>query len=203
MFIGYLLLSDYVYLSRNTDYAGIFRAGAMHNTPVYPETGDMYSLVWLRHCEALVSDDSSFIIELEIAKKFVLDYKAVGKVYDLVACIDVSICDSTEDNILPFEKEFLGYDVSDKHLHSIIFWYGYDRYDQTKSIISTNNLLRILSREYFGSKLNKYKLFSSYEDAKLLIEAESLIIKIHPHLNHLHITDVQDIKIYKLYKVLV
>jgi hypothetical protein len=195
MNIGYLLLSRSVEDYIPTNYEGVFRMGAFRRMPISSKNQKEFE-VWLQSANYL--NDFGFIEDLDIAKSVLIKFQNLGYSYDLVACIDVS----GEDNhdVIKHPSEFLGYDIGDINLYSIIYEYGYAENKFQVNSKQENLILRKLSLDYFSQKLNLRTLFDSYELAKELVEIETIIAKISPNANTLHI---ENFKIFKLYKLLI
>lgn len=202
MLIGYILLNKKTSNDEEV-YLGVFRAGALQDNPISEGTQEFN--IWLEHVSKLSDDEflsDDFLYDLNIAKSFCSRYASVDKFYDVIACVDVSESDYklNDINFKNTQKEFLGYDVTDRSLHSLILWYSYHkkREDNVK-----NRDLTTLSYSYFHPKLNQFGLFDKYIDAIFFAKTELSFANSDKNLDTLHLVEskITKLKIYKLYKI--
>lgn len=198
MCIKYLLLNDFVSENEKTTYKGVFRSGAFNRTEVSPDDEKTFN-VWMSNVEKL--DDDGFFVSLEDAKNALQKYIDIGISYKLVACIDVTDNDYP-NNILPIpNNKFLGFDISDINLYSVLYNYSYiDNWNNITLLdrMDKGNILRTLSLGFFSKNLNENRLIADYEIAKMLVKIEKSIATETPDLNTLHI---EDFKIFKLFSI--
>lgn len=195
----YLLLLNYVDKTISTSYKGIFRAGLFRNNPITEQDLDKWKF-WLE--AANQSDEQGFFEEKSDAIKIAKEFKTLGEDFDVVECINVS----EQDVKLKYQNEqtvFLGYDVCDTQLHSLIFWRGYDRFPNLAVKFEECNILEYLSLHYHASKLNENKLFDAHKDAQIFLKTEEFMNASNSSLNQLHISKENPIFIYKLYQIII
>ena len=181
-----------------SNYKGVFRYSAFRFNPITNENKEELEL-FIKHVNLLpINEDNDFLYNIDIAKSLIEEYKKFGKDFCLMACIDVSDKDYT---ILDSQYQFLGYDICDKNLQSLLRIEGYK--PTNKSIqdlpddIEDKHLLNFVHKLLFSS-LNENELFNSRLEAKALIQERKLLIKKYPEFDTIH-TDI--FSIYKLYEV--
>lgn len=197
-FTGYLLLHEALIDNRKDPYKGIDR-----QIPEFSQEENKKKL-WLRMANAGWKDERSLFIKgLQDAQLLFEEYSELGVKLDL---IEVNLVENKKQEKRIISKKdgvYLGYDVATWAGYSAI-WDRPVAWDEKQPSCSAGKNEQIawplwkLQGQYFGSKLNKYYLLQTWEQANLFLNVEKTLGFLFPEFYEYDVKQLQVFSIHLL-----